>query len=204
MSKSVFDKILKENKFLFKSYYPDKKHIFKALEICPIENTKVVILGQDPYHGENQAHGLAFSVPEFIPIPPSLRNIFKELSSDLEISNPKHGDLTSWAKQGVLLLNTVLTVQPGKPGSHQKIGWEDYTDSIIKKLNDEKKHLVYMLWGKNAQTKEALIDIGKNLILKAPHPSPLSAYRGFWGCKHFSKCNAYLKSKKVRGINWEL
>ncbi len=202
MNHLIFNKIKNENKHLFKSYYPEKKNIFKALEICPINKTKVVILGQDPYHGKDQAHGLAFSVQKSQPIPPSLKNIFKELQLDMGISIPANGDLQRWARQGVLLLNSILTVSPESPGSHKNIGWEEYTDSIIEKLNDQKENLVFMLWGAYAQKKDKLLNSKEHLILKAPHPSPLSAYRGFIGCKHFSKCNQYLKEKNIDVIKW--
>ena len=163
---------------------------------------KVVLLGQDPYHGDGQAHGLSFSVPDNIAIPPSLRNIYKELAADLGTTIPQSGNLEHWATQGVLLLNSTLTVERGKPGSHQGLGWETFTDAVIKKISDEKDHVVFLLWGKFAEKKSALIDDRKHLILTAPHPSPLSAYTGFLGCKHFSTCNAYLKKTGQTPINW--
>ncbi len=190
---------LNKNKF-----YPSKESIFHCLNLTTFHKTKVIILGQDPYHGSGQANGLAFSVKENIPIPPSLKNIFKELIEDLQISNPPNGNLESWSKQGVLLLNSILTVEDGKPGSHKKLNWEIFTDSIIKKLSREKESLVFMLWGTFAQKKSIHIDESKHLILKAPHPSPLSAYRGFLGCKHFSKCNDFLKRKNKTPIDWKL
>jgi len=183
-------------------FFPEEQNIFKAIELCPFEKTKVVIIGQDPYHGANQAMGLSFSVPQHIKIPPSLRNIFKELYSDLQIEKT-HGDLTSWAEQGVLLLNSVLTVEPGKPNSHKNIGWESITDDIINILNSKKENIVFILWGKYAQKKASAVDSKKHLVLCAHHPSPLSANRGgFFGCKHFSQCNEYLISKQLDPIHW--
>ena len=188
--------------------YPHPKDIFKSLELTSYENVKVVILGQDPYHGPNQAHGLAFSVQENVPMPPSLKNIFKELIEDLELEKrlPRQqyygpGDLTNWAKQGVLLLNTCLTVFPGKPGSHSNLGWQEFTDSVIRAV-DTKDRIVFILWGSYAQKKKELLSNDKNLILEAPHPSPLSAHRGFFGCKHFSKTNQFLNKYKIKDIDW--
>ena len=172
--------------------FPPEKEVFRALELCPIYETKVVILGQDPYHGEGQANGLAFSVNANIPIPPSLRNILKELKDDVG-SEFQSGDLTHWAKKGVLLLNSVLTVRESKANSHAHIiGWESYTDDIIRQVSKTRPCVVFMLWGNYAKAKAHLIDSNKHLILTAPHPSPLSAHRGFFGCKHFSKANTYL------------
>ena len=190
--------------------YPHPKDIFKSLELTSYENVKVVILGQDPYHGPNQAHGLAFSVQENVPMPPSLKNIFKELIEDLELEKllPRQqyygpGDLTNWAKQGVLLLNTCLTVFPGKPGSHSNLGWQEFTDSVIRAV-DTKDRIVFILWGSYAQKKKELLSNDKNLILEAPHPSPLSAHRGFFGCKHFSKTNQFLNEHKIKKIDWTI
>lgn len=182
--------------------FPEQKSIFKAFELCAFENIKVVILGQDPYHGVGQANGLAFSVNEGIKIPPSLKNIYKEIKSDLLIDEAQHGDLSSWAAQGVLLLNAVLTVQEGAPGSHQHKGWERFTDSVISKINDEKSGVVFLLWGNYAKSKQGLINEHKHYVLTAPHPSPLSAYQGFLGCKHFSKCNNYLQLQGKSPIDW--
>ena len=182
--------------------YPHPKNIFRAFDLCPFDKVKVVILGQDPYHGPKQAHGLAFSVKEDIQNPPSLVNIFKELSDDLGKDVIRSSDLSSWAKQGVLLLNATLTVQARRAGSHQHKGWEQFTDHVIKLLSNEKEHLVFLLWGAYAQSKEELIDFSKHLILKAPHPSPLSAFRGFFGCRHFSKINEYLKKNSILEIDW--
>jgi len=184
--------------------FPDKKNIFKALELTPLENVKVVILGQDPYHGEGQANGLAFSVNKDIKIPPSLKNIYKELNTDLNIEIPTHGDLTHWAKQGVLLLNSVLTVEPGRPGSHANIGWERYTDQIIKQISTEKEHIVFILWGKYAESKKYLIDESKHLTIISTHPSPFSARKGFFGSKPFSRANAFLIEKGMDPIDWEI
>lgn len=182
--------------------FPPSKLIFNAFNLCPFDNVKVVILGQDPYHGQGQAHGLSFSVPEGIKPPPSLQNIYKEISKDLNQPIKDPGDLTNWAEQGVLLLNATLTVLEGQPGSHQRLGWETFTDSVIRKVSDEKEHVVFLLWGKYAQAKESLIDENKHLILKAPHPSPFSAYTGFLGCKHFSKTNKHLISQGIEPIRW--
>lgn len=182
--------------------YPRAVNIFKAFELCPLKKTKVIILGQDPYHGPNQAHGLAFSVPKEEKIPPSLRNIYKELHEDLNLPLRDTGDLTHWAKEGVLLLNTVLTVEPRKAGSHQKKGWEQFTDFIIKKTSDHDSAKVFILWGSPAQKKERMIDSSKHLILKSPHPSPLSSYRGFFGSQPFSKTNEFLAKNALKKIKW--
>ena len=182
--------------------YPEGKDIFNAFWHCPLEKVKVVILGQDPYHGPGQAHGLSFSVKPGIPFPPSLLNIFKELKSDLGLELPPNGDLTRWADQGVFLLNATLTVRAHQAGSHQKKGWEEFTDGVIKTINDNRSNVVFLLWGAYAQKKSELIDSSKHFILKAPHPSPLSAHRGFLGCKHFSKANEFLISKGQKPIEW--
>lgn len=181
--------------------YPDMNDIFNALKFTAYEDVKAVILGQDPYHGAGQAHGMCFSVKPDIPAPPSLVNIFKEIESDLNIKNTSPY-LVNWAQQGVLLLNTVLTVQEGQPNSHKDKGWEILTDSIISKLNDRKQPMVFILWGGNARSKKRLINAPQHLVLECPHPSPLSAYAGFLGCKHFSKCNAYLKANGQAEIDW--
>ena len=185
------------------SICPHPKNIFRALNLTPPSRVKVIIIGQDPYHGYAQANGLAFSVDNGVRLPPSLQNIFKELSDDLGHPIPKNGNLEKWSDQGVLLLNSSLTVELNKPNSHKDIGWEIFTDQIIKKISDISGK-VFILWGSYAQKKEALINSEKNLVLKSPHPSPLSAYRGFFGCKHFSKANAYLKQQKITTIDWQL
>ena len=184
--------------------HPDMFHIFEALELTPYEAVKVVILGQDPYHGINQAHGLSFSVQPGVAIPPSLRNIYKELQSDLGISPVTHGNLVSWAKQGVLLLNTVLTVREGQAYSHRGKGWEQLTDAVIKKLNEREEPIVFILWGKPAQEKSAMIDTSRHAIIKSVHPSPLSANRGFFGSKPFSQTNQLLTSWGEEPIDWKL
>ncbi len=184
-----------------KIIYPRAKNIFRAFDLCPFDKVKVIILGQDPYHGPNQAQGLAFSVSNDIQCPPSLSNIFQELYNDLGVKK-KDSDLSSWAKQGVLLLNASLTVQAGRAGSHQHKGWEEFTDQVIKMLSDEKNNLVFLLWGAYAQSKRVLIDEEKHLVLLAPHPSPLSAFRGFFNCHHFSKTNEYLKKHSIPEIDW--
>lgn len=199
----------KLSQFLTKEYkteicFPPEKYIFRAFENCSFENTKVVILGQDPYHGDGQAHGLSFSVPIGVKFPPSLRNIFKELSSDMEIQVPFQGDLSYWTQQGVLLLNATLTVRKSEPGSHQKQGWEEFTDAVIRKISEEKENVVFILWGSYAQKKGKVIDSKKHLLIQSPHPSPLSSYRGFFGSKPFSKTNTFLKQKGLKEIDWEL
>ncbi|MEE0948609.1 MAG: uracil-DNA glycosylase [Bacteroidales bacterium] len=185
-----------------KIIYPPAKQIFNAFDSCPFESVKVVILGQDPYHEPSQAHGLSFSVLPPCPPPPSLVNIYKEIRSDVGDLVSANGDLTDWSRQGVLLLNATLTVEAHKAGSHQNKGWETFTDSAIKALAENREHLVFMLWGSYAQRKGAFIDRSRHLVLQAPHPSPLSAYRGFFGCKHFSSANAYLISQGLSPIVW--
>lgn len=187
-----------------KIIYPPDSTIFNALKLTPYNNVKVVILGQDPYHGIGQAHGLCFSVQYGIKLPPSLKNIFKELYLDLGILPPNHGNLSNWAKDGVLLLNSILTVEANSPASHQNKGWEIFTDSVIQSLSEKRDNLVFLLWGKYAQSKADLIDTSKHLILKAAHPSPFSAHNGFFGCKHFSETNNFLSSKGISTINWKL
>lgn len=195
---------LKIEKAQGKIIYPPGSLIFNAFNTTPFDKVKVVILGQDPYHGSGQAHGLCFSVSNGIAPPPSLVNIFKELHEDIGIDIPNHGNLTHWAGQGVFLLNASLTVRGGEPMSHSKIGWAEFTDTVIKKISEQKKHVVFILWGKFAQEKRVLIDETKHLILKAAHPSPLSAHAGFFGCRHFSKTNEYLMHSGIDPIDWQL
>lgn len=185
-----------------KTIFPPAKLIFNAFEHTPFDKVKVVILGQDPYHNIGQAHGLSFSVNDGVQLPPSLVNIFKEIKDDLGVSVPTSGDLTRWADQGVLLLNASLTVVAHQANSHQGKGWEEFTDAAIRKLADNREHLVFLLWGSYAQKKSVFINPLKHLILKAPHPSPLSVYRGFFGCKHFSKTNEYLQANGMEPIVW--
>lgn len=192
------------NEYRTKTIYPDKYNIFNALKLTPYEQVKVVILGQDPYHGPGQAHGLSFSVQPGVQTPPSLQNMYKELRDDLGCFIPNNGYLVSWAKQGVLLLNTVLTVEAGKANSHRKKGWENFTDEVIKKLNERDKPIVFLLWGNNAKEKMSLITNPKHFILTTVHPSPLSATRGFMGCKHFSKTNEILKGIGEKEIDWQI
>ena len=187
-----------------KRVYPPGSQIFNAFNLTPFDKVKVVILGQDPYHGPGQAHGLSFSVPQGIAQPPSLVNIFKELKSDLNIDPPAHGNLESWAKQGVLLLNAVLTVNDSEAASHKNAGWEKYTDAVIKTVSDSKEHVVFILWGRFAQNKESLIDTKQHCVIKSAHPSPLSAHAGFLGSKPFSKTNAYLLEHGIKEIDWKL
>ena len=186
-----------------KQCFPPAKLIFNAFDSCPFDKVRVVIIGQDPYHDVGQAQGLCFSVPDGIAVPPSLQNIYKELESDLGIVPPKSGNLQHWAEQGVLLLNATLTVEAHRPGSHQNKGWEELTDAAIAALNARREHLVFMLWGAYAKRKGQVIDTKKHLVLTAPHPSPLSAYQGFFGCKHFSKANEYLTRHGMQPINWQ-
>lgn len=187
-----------------KIIYPPGPDIFAALNLTPFDQVKVVIIGQDPYHGPGQAHGLCFSVKKGVPIPPSLVNIYKELKEDMGMTPPSHGCLEDWARQGVLLLNNVLTVENGKAASHHGQGWEQFTDKIIEVLNQKKENLVFILWGSPAQKKAAAVDAKKHFILKSVHPSPLSSYRGFFGSKPFSKTNAFLKSKGLKEIDWKI
>ncbi len=184
--------------------YPPAGKIFASFNYTSFDDVKVVIIGQDPYHGPGQANGLCFSVGDGIPQPPSLQNIFKELHSDLGIPIPQTGNLEPWAKQGVLLLNATLTVRANQAGSHQKQGWENFTDTAIKALSEKRKGLIFLLWGKFAQAKEMLIDTSKHHVLKAPHPSPFSVHSGFYGCKHFSKTNEILRKENLSAINWDI
>ena len=195
---------LRSEKQAGKTIYPAGDRIFAAFDHTPFDKVKVVILGQDPYHGPGQAHGLCFSVPQGIKTPPSLVNIYKELNSDLGLPIPQHGCLEKWADQGVLLLNSVLTVQQQMAASHQGRGWEQFTDFVIRCINEHREHVVFMLWGSYAQKKGAFIDRNRHLVLQAPHPSPLSAHRGFLGCRHFSQANEYLKQHGHNEIDWSL
>ena len=188
--------------YLNKTIYPSPKDVFRAFDLCPFDQVKIVILGQDPYHGARQANGLSFAVHSDIPLPPSLRTIFKEIQSDLGITPEPNGDLSRWAKQGVLLLNATLTVQAQTPGSHQNKGWELFTDAIIKKLSEECTHLVFILWGNYAKNKGILIDRTKHFVIESPHPSPFSAHTGFLGSKPFSKANEYLARQGHPEIDW--
>lgn len=192
------------SQYLTKPIYPPPAKIFSALDACPFSAVRVVILGQDPYHGPGQANGLCFSVEKGVRLPPSLQNIYKELHDDLGIPIPSHGDLSCWAKQGVLLLNATLTVEAHKAGSHQKKGWEAFTDAIVERLSQEREGLVFLLWGSYAQQKGAVIDRTKHLVLSAPHPSPFSAARGFFGCRHFRQANAFLVSRGQEPIDWRI
>jgi uracil-DNA glycosylase len=195
---------LRAEKAAGKRIYPPGPDIFAALDAVPFERVKVVVLGQDPYHGPGQAHGLSFSVPPGVDVPPSLQNVFKELERDLGLPRPTHGDLRAWAAQGVLLLNSVLTVEAGKPGSHQGRGWEGFTDRIVALLDAERDGLVFMLWGSYAQAKGKIIDARRHCVLRAPHPSPLSAHRGFIGCGHFSAANRWLRGRGQAPVDWAL
>lgn len=187
------------------SIYPPASQVFEAFRLTPFSDIKVVILGQDPYHGQGQAHGLAFSVQQGVAIPPSLYNVYQELKNDIvDFRIPDHGCLLTWAQQGVFLLNTVLTVRAGSPQSHQHVGWQKFTDEVIKIVSQQRLHVVFMLWGASARSKIALIDQSKHLILQAPHPSPLSAHRGFFGCHHFSLANKFLMQHGVTPVNWQL
>ena len=202
------DYMLQLKKFLSHEYeknkniYPKKNQYFRALDLVPLDQVKVVILGQDPYHGEGQAHGLSFSVEDGVRFPPSLQNIFKELNSDLGLQIPKSGNLQRWAEQGVLLLNSVLTVEKDKAASHQKQGWEVFTDKIIEVINNNCDHVVFILWGSYAQKKAAFVDRKKHYVIESVHPSPLSSHRGFFGSKPFSKTNQWLQQQKMTPINW--
>ncbi|MFZ7202587.1 uracil-DNA glycosylase [Avibacterium avium] len=206
-SQPYFQQILQQvqrEKAAGKIVYPPSNEIFNAFKLTEFDQVKVVILGQDPYHGPNQAHGLSFSVKPGIVPPPSLVNIYKELANDVGFQIPQHGYLVSWAEQGVLLLNTVLTVEQGKAHSHSNFGWETFTDRAIAALNEQRENIVFLLWGSHAQKKGQFIDRQKHCVLTAPHPSPLSAHRGFLGCKHFSQTNAYLQQQQLAPIEWQL
>ena len=202
--KPYFENLIEFVKHEYETHtiYPAGKHIFRAFEKCPFDEVEVVIIGQDPYHGPGQANGLCFSVNDGIAMPPSLKNIFKEIEEDLGKPFPKTGNLDRWAEQGVLLLNATLTVRAQTPGSHQKRGWEEFTDAVIRKISEEKKNIVFILWGAYAQKKGSIIDAGKHHLLQSAHPSPFSAYNGFFGNKHFSKTNEYLKSIGKKEIEW--
>ena len=200
--KKLYETVNREYKT--RQVFPPANDIFNAFHYTPFHDVKVVIIGQDPYHDVGQAHGLCFSVKPGVEIPPSLRNIYTELHDDLGCEIPNHGCLTKWAKEGVLLLNNVLTVRAHQPASHSGIGWEQFTDAAIEALNKENRPIVFLLWGKPAQNKAKNLNNPNHLVLKAPHPSPLSAYRGFFGCKHFSKCNEFLISKGLEPIDWQI
>jgi uracil-DNA glycosylase len=191
-----------EKEYQHHEVYPPRECIFTALDACSFDEVRVVILGQDPYHAHGQAHGMAFSVPDQVPIPPSLKNIYRELHTDVGIEVPESGNLSRWAQQGVLLLNTTLTVRAGQPGSHTEMGWEKFTDKIITRIAEQHTHCVFLLWGAHAGKKRVCIPTSSPLVLTAPHPSPLSAYRGFFGCRHFSITNAYLRTHGLREIKW--
>ena len=201
---SSLKSFLQAEKQAGKIIFPKGSEYFHALDMVPLGSVKVVILGQDPYHGDGQAHGLCFSVQRGVAPPPSLVNIFKELETDLGLPRPKHGFLDHWAKQGVLLLNSVLTVERGLAASHQGKGWEQFTDKVIRLVNDQPTPVVFLLWGNHAQKKAAFVDASRHLVLKSVHPSPLSAHNGFFGCKHFSKANAFLESNGLTPIDWSL
>lgn len=205
-SKDYYKKLFETIKKEYESYvvYPKSEDIFNAFHLTPLEKIKVVIIGQDPYHEPEQAHGLSFSVKPGVDIPPSLQNIYKELHDDVGITIPNNGYLVKWANEGVLLLNTILTVRAHQAMSHSKIGWNEFTDAAIRVINQLDKPIVFMLWGKPAQSKAAMLNNSKHLILKAPHPSPLSAYRGFFGCKHFSKANEFLIANGEAPIDWQI
>lgn len=202
--KDLYDFVTNEYNDPNKTIYPPCDKIFNALRLTPYDNVKCVIIGQDPYHGPNQAMGLSFSVPDGIRIPPSLQNIYKELNTEFGYPIPDTGNLTKWAKEGVLLLNAVLTVEEHAPASHQNKGWETYTDAIIKSLNQKETPVVFLLWGNFARSKRDLITNPKHLVLEAPHPSPFSANRGFFGCNHFKKCNNYLSQNNIKPIDWQI
>ena len=204
--KEYYPKLMQflEKEYMEKTIYPPKEDLFSVFRLCPYDNVKVVVLGQDPYHQPNQAHGLAFSVRKGVKVPPSLKNIYKELKSDLDIDAPSHGYLEEWARQGVFLLNAIMSVEAGKAGSHRKKGWETFSDDVIQVLNAHEQPLVFLLWGNWAKEKAKLITNPNHLVLTSPHPSPLSAYQGFFGTKPFSTINAFLEEKGRGAIDWKL
>lgn len=204
--KEYYPKLMQflEKEYMEKTIYPPKEDLFSVFRLCPYDNVKVVVLGQDPYHQPNQAHGLAFSVRKGVKVPPSLKNIYKELKSDLDIDAPSHGYLEEWARQGVFLLNAIMSVEAGKAGSHRKKGWETFSDDVIQVLNEHEQPLVFLLWGNWAKEKAKLITNPNHLVLSSPHPSPLSAYQGFFGTKPFSTINAFLEEKGRGAIDWKL
>ncbi len=206
LNSSWYKNLLKEvqQQRKYNQVFPPEKDVFRAYQLTHFEDVKVVIIGQDPYHGEGQANGLAFSVHRGIKIPPSLRNIYKELAANTDFFIPSHGDLTTWAEQGVLMINSVLTVNEGHPGSHKNVGWQQFTDEAISSLSHNRQGLIFLLWGNYAIEKEKLINVEKHHVLKAMHPSPLSAYRGFFGCKHFSKVNHILVKQHKKPVDWQL
>ncbi|HEX2803068.1 MAG TPA: uracil-DNA glycosylase [Sphingomicrobium sp.] len=201
---AALKQFLAEEKAKGRTIFPRAANWFRALDLCPLDKVRIVILGQDPYHGEGQAHGLCFSVPPRVRPPPSLVNIFKELETDLGIRPSRHGFLEHWASQGVLLLNSVLTVEMGRAASHRERGWERFTDVVVQLVNARSKPVVFLLWGNYAQKKAAFVDTSRHLVLKAPHPSPLSAHSGYFGCRHFSKANAFLEERGLPPIDWAL
>ena len=203
-SKSYFEELVDfvKQEYATSQVFPAGRNIFRAFDKCPFDNVKVVIIGQDPYHGDGQANGLCFSVDDGVDFPPSLRNIFKEVAEDIGVPVPMSGNLDRWAEQGVLMLNAVLTVRAHEAASHAGRGWERFTDAVVRAIAEQKEGVVYMLWGSYAQKKGAMVDTSKNLVLKAVHPSPLSVYRGFFGSRHFSKANDYLSGRGVAPINW--
>ncbi len=200
--KALYEKVLSE--YRTRQIFPEAEDVFNAFHLTPLKDVKVVILGQDPYHNDNQAHGLCFSVKPQVDIPPSLVNIYKELQDDLGCTIPNHGYLVKWAEQGVLLLNTVLTVRAHQANSHKGIGWEQFTDAVISAVDQQDRPIVFLLWGSPARAKKSMLHNPKHLILEAPHPSPLSAYRGFFGCKHFSQANAFLQANGSSPIDWQI
>lgn len=200
--KELYQKVLQE--YNTRKVFPAPDDIFNAFHLTPLKDVKVVILGQDPYHNDGQAHGLCFSVKPDVDIPPSLENIYQELQDDLGCYKPNNGYLVKWAKQGVLMLNTVLTVRAHQANSHRGIGWEQFTDAVIEAVNEQDRPIVFLLWGSPARAKKSMLNNPKHLILEAPHPSPLSAYRGFFGCRHFSKTNAFLKEHGIEPIDWQI
>ncbi len=206
LESDYFSHIIKQLNIEYRKYscFPAPELVFNALRSTAFADVRAVILGQDPYHGEGQAHGLCFSVRQGVDVPPSLQNIYKEIRADLGLTPPSHGELTDWTRQGVLLLNTILSVRAHAPMSHASLGWQTFTDAVISRLNERERPIVFLLWGSPARAKKALITNPRHLILEAPHPSPLSAHRGFFGCRHFSRCNAFLREQGMTEIDWQI